>query len=410
MKHEAKFSVILPAGNYASAQIETFEQLAIRYNLPVNLPLNVDRAGNLIVASALSLRDAQLLRRQVAGLGFPADCVSDASESQLLAPKDASIDTLVVGALDVPDPTTDSIGDLTSDAWSSLEMPSSLDLGLSDAADVSGVGRWNESNWLEPDDSAIPQETPTKESTLGMSAMDLFAAAQAANKVSTSNQSLNAVNILGNKKPAIVHSAKPASPNGDDIPQKPGFPQFNAAPDSKKTMGLPVPQQIVPPAEVKPQNAAPVNKNARGTPAPLQNVVPAEKASVLPVVSQPAAVVPKDSAKTTAISAPQNLIVSTENKTTAIQAPQTTNASAEASTPDASQHAAEEVPSSDTPKEALSEQANTPTPVKEKSKIPATVILAWILIFLVTICLVIAVFYAYVEPKEMLEPLLKPVL
>ncbi|MBO4351331.1 MAG: hypothetical protein J6A01_10345 [Proteobacteria bacterium] len=399
MKHEAKFSVILPAGNYASAQIETFEQLAIRYNLPVKLPLNADRAGNLIVASALSLRDAQLLRRQVAGLGFPADCVSDASESQLLGPKDGSIDTLVVGALGVPDPSTDSIGDLTSDAWSSLEMPSSLDLGLSDAADVSGVGRWNESNWLEPDDSAIPEETPTKESTLGMSAMDLFAAAQSANRMSNSNQSLNAVNILGNKKPAIVHSAMQAP--------KPGMPQFNASSDSKRSTGLHASQQIGSTAEVKAQGIAAQQQatldNKVLSDAQQKNAA-ADQASVLPVVPQQTPAAQADSAKTAAITAPQNLIVSTENKTTAIQAPQT-NTSAEASNP-----AAEETTSSENKKEEASEQtkSNAPTEHREKAKIPASVILAWILIFIVTICLVIAVFYAYIEPKEMLTPLLNP--
>lgn len=408
MKHEAKFSVILPAGNYASAQIESFEQLAIRYNLPVTLPLNTDRAGNLIVASSLSLRDAQLLRRQVAGLGFPADCVSDASESQLLASKDSAINTRVVGALDVPEQPTDSIGDLTSDAWSSLEMPSSLDLGLSDAADVSGVGRWNESNWLEPDDSAIPEETPTKESTLGMSAMDLFAAAQSASRAaSTSYQSLNAVNILGNKKPAIVHSAKPAS-NKDNVPPKSAIPQFNASLDSKKTMGLPAPQQIVPPSEVKSSSmglSQQIHTSAQSAQTPQQKSVPEDKASVLPVVSQsPSA--STDFSKTTDPTTPQNLIDSTENKTTAVQSSNSTSEAAVAVQP-----TTEDNPTAEK-KEDVPEQKDSTAPVEHrvKSKVPASVIFAWILIFIVAICLVIAVFYAYVEPKEMLSPLLKPVL
>ena len=81
MKHEAKFSVIMPGGNFSTAQIETFEKTAQRYGLSIALPLRSGGSGCLILASGLSLRDAQLLRRQVAGLGYPADVVSDTSES-----------------------------------------------------------------------------------------------------------------------------------------------------------------------------------------------------------------------------------------------------------------------------------------------------------------------------------------
>jgi len=60
-------------------------------------------------------------------------------------------------------------------------------------------------------------------------------------------------------------------------------------------------------------------------------------------------------------------------------------------------------------KDSLPEQSShaIDAPARKKAKLSAAVIIAWILIFIVVICLVIAVFYAYVEPKEAVAPLFK---
>ena len=173
MKQEAKFSVILPAGNYSAAQIETFEQTAQKYGLPVALPLRSDKAGNLVVATGMTLREAQMLRRQVAGCGFPADVISDVAESMRKAMKSdepVSLDTVVVDLDDVPSINSmNAVADITSDAWSSLEMPSSLDLGLSDGANLDDGADWKGEAWLAPE---------TSPKTMSMSALDILMGAE----------------------------------------------------------------------------------------------------------------------------------------------------------------------------------------------------------------------------------------
>lgn len=179
MKQEAKFSVILPAGNYSAAQIETFEQTAQKYGLPVSLPLRSDRSGNIIVAPGMTLREAQMLRRQVSGCGFPADVVSDAEQARnaLQVNEPVSMDTVVVEFDDVPSfDHMDPIADMTSDAWSSLEMPSSLDLGLSDGADLDENHDWKGEAWLAPEPSA---------KSLSISAADILKKAKAVEQDST---------------------------------------------------------------------------------------------------------------------------------------------------------------------------------------------------------------------------------
>lgn len=169
MKQEAKFSVILPAGNYSAAQIETFEQTAQKYGLPVALPLRSDKAGNLVVATGMTLREAQMLRRQVAGCGFPADVISDVADNMHNAIKSSepvSLDTVVVDLEDVPSINSmNAVADITSDAWSSLEMPSSLDLGLSDGANLDDGADWKGEAWLAPE---------TSPKTMSMSALDIL--------------------------------------------------------------------------------------------------------------------------------------------------------------------------------------------------------------------------------------------
>ncbi len=161
MKHEAKFSVIVPAEQFTSEQIETFEAVTQKYGLPVDLPLRSDGRGNFIAAQGLNLRDAQGLRRKISGLGYPADVVSDASEDTRVS--SLTPDTLVVDAINADDfDMQPSVGDITADAWSSLEMPS-LDLGLFDANDG--------------DDAKASAQK--EEKTLSLSAADLFKAAEA---------------------------------------------------------------------------------------------------------------------------------------------------------------------------------------------------------------------------------------
>ena len=170
MKHEAKFSVIMPGGNFSTAQIETFEKTAQRYGLSIALPLRSGGSGCLILASGLSLRDAQLLRRQVAGLGYPADVVSDASESTRAndVPLQSS-NTLVVELGEALDhDSADPVSDITSDAWSSLEIPQ-LDLGLSDGDDIGDDPKWKKENWLRP---------AATEQTLSISAKELLKVAK----------------------------------------------------------------------------------------------------------------------------------------------------------------------------------------------------------------------------------------
>lgn len=163
MKQVAKFSVIVPADHFSAEQIEIFETTAQRYGLPITLPLRADGYGNLIISQGMSLRDAQVLRRHISGLGYPADVVNDTSETPRVS--NAVSDTLVVDAIDADFETQDAVSDIAADAWSSLEMPS-LDLGLFDG---------DESN-----DSSLPSSDGAKEEkTLSLSAMDLFKVAQA---------------------------------------------------------------------------------------------------------------------------------------------------------------------------------------------------------------------------------------
>lgn len=152
MKHEAKFSVILPAGSFKSSQTEAFEQAVQHYSIPAKLPLYTDSKGNYVVSSGLCLRDAQLLRRQVSGCGFPADVISDSAEAASAAAAKAT--ELKELKSELSNVNVDSLkidSDLPSDAWGSMELPSSLDLGLNDGEDLEKKADWSGENWLSPD-------------------------------------------------------------------------------------------------------------------------------------------------------------------------------------------------------------------------------------------------------------------
>ena len=137
MAHEAKFSVILPAASFSKSRIEEFEEKALHYQLPIILPLQTDANDNLVVASGMSLRDAQALRRKVSECGYTADVISDATQPAQDDFQDDEINTLVLGEHMIS--PEDSVGDMASDAWDNLEMPD-LDLGLSEGEDGQEAG------------------------------------------------------------------------------------------------------------------------------------------------------------------------------------------------------------------------------------------------------------------------------
>ncbi len=167
MASEAKFSVILPAASFSKSRIEEFEKEALHYNLPVTLPLQTDSGDNIIVASGLSLRDAQVLRRKVAECGYTADVVSDAAQRASELFKDGESNTQVLGEQLMQ--AAESVGDISSEAWDNLEMPN-LDLGLSDGAEVE--------DW---------HAVSASERTQSVSLFELLQAAQSAQAVSEDN-------------------------------------------------------------------------------------------------------------------------------------------------------------------------------------------------------------------------------
>ena len=240
MKHEAKFSVILPADNFTSAQIETFEQTAIRYKLPVTLPVHADSKGNLVISSDLSLREAQMLRRQVAGLGFPADVISSVNE--LSDSNNTNPDTLVVNLAGVSGNNSgNTVGDMTSDAWASLELPSSMDLGLSDGAEISKEAHWSGENWLNPEDS---NPNPA-ERTLSLNAHELLKVAQeSAKEAALSGFASSKMKNPPSQNPKFNSVSQ--NPKFNSVSQNPKFnsvsqnPNFNSASQGSK---FPTPAQ-----------------------------------------------------------------------------------------------------------------------------------------------------------------------
>lgn len=187
MKHETKFSVIVPCEQFTSEQAEVFETVAQRYGLSIDLPLRSDGHGNFIAARGLNLRDAQGLRRQISSLGYPADVVNVASEATRVG--SSTPDTLVVDAVDVDFDTQDPVSEITADAWSSLEMPS-LDLGLFDGSETD-VESPSGSSKLKDD------------GTLSVSATDLFKAAEASKGKCHAPHPIDALgfkNLMGQRK------------------------------------------------------------------------------------------------------------------------------------------------------------------------------------------------------------------
>ena len=197
--HEAKFSVILPAGDMTQAQIETFEETATRNGLAVTLPLRSDAEGNLVVSSGLSLRNAQLLRRQVAGYGFTADVVSDASE------KEKKQDAISAGLMpEIPAGKND---------WETLELPTSLDLGLSndDVSNADSGERFGGTGWLNPGEGS--EDDSQKTMSLNFDALLMQAASSADDADSDSDSAKPSLDVAELLRRGMKKDADSA-PNG----------------------------------------------------------------------------------------------------------------------------------------------------------------------------------------------------
>ena len=170
MKYDARFSVVLPASSLASNRLDSFEKMCQRYKLAVELPIILNRQGNMfVVSSGLSLRDAQMLRRQIAGLGFPADVMADeeSTEDRITT---SSLNTLVVGSDAFDSHRPEDAGDIMSSAWESLELPAADSI---DADEL--VARTPE---------MLVEDENVNGSTKGVSLMDLMKAVRDAEEPS----------------------------------------------------------------------------------------------------------------------------------------------------------------------------------------------------------------------------------
>ena len=231
MANEAKFSVILPAASFSKSRIEEFEKEALHYNLPVTLPLQTDSNDNTIVASGLSLRDAQLLRRKVAECGYTVDVVSDAAQRASDLFKDGDSNTQVLGEQLMQ--AAESVGDISSEAWDNLEMPN-LDLGLSDGAEVED---WHavsasertqsvslfellqaaQSAQSEPEDNYVPSSDSFSPNVNSLNKVLSEKLAQnSANQMPSSANSLEAVNRSDNPTPKPMDAVNPNAFSADN--------------------------------------------------------------------------------------------------------------------------------------------------------------------------------------------------
>ena len=164
MKYDARFSVVLPLSSLDSNRLDSFEEMCQRYKLAVDLPISLNQRGDLyIVSSGLSLRDAQMLRRQIAGIGFPADVIADEVNGEEKVTT-SSLNTLVVGSDVFEANRPEDVGDIMSSAWENLEIPATEDVNLDDL-----VTRTPE---------MLVEEETANNSTKGVSFMELMKAAR----------------------------------------------------------------------------------------------------------------------------------------------------------------------------------------------------------------------------------------
>lgn len=362
MKHEAKFSVILPAGSFTPNQTEAFEQAVQHYSIPAKLPLYADSKGNFVVSSGLCLRDAQLLRRQVSGCGFPADVVSDAAEAAaaVTLPKAPSLKSIANELSNVNVDTLNVDCDLPSDAWGSMELPSSLDLGLNDGEDLDKKSDWSGENWLSPDVS---------EHTLSVSAEVLLQKAKESTDEAqdAGNVKSDTDNIKSDTEIAVSpkKTASAASPieakNSVETGKKTEEGQKEAEAQSSQTPAVsPAPESLL-------QVAANKAKKAEVTPS-QEDIAPATDKA------------PAETAESRAEAATQ----ATDKSASENNKPIDSNALAQKSS---------------------EETENTALEKTQKKAFPANMILTVILVILI-ICLILALISAFVSPiSALVEPL-----
>lgn len=353
MKHEAKFSVILPAGSFTPSQTEAFEQAVQHYSIPAKLPLYADSKGNFVVSSGLCLRDAQLLRRQVSGCGFPADVVSDAAEAAaaVTLPKAPSLKSIANELSNVNVDTLNVDCDLPSDAWGSMELPSSLDLGLNDGEDLDKKSDWSGENWLSPDES---------EHTLSVSAEVLLQKA---------------------KESADEEQDTTGSINSDTgIDESP-----------KKTSAAPPVEAKSSTEEGKETEEGQKKVEAQSSQPPAVSPAPESLLQVATNKAKKAEIKPSDDITPSADNTPAKLA---ENS-----ASSATQATAKSASENNEPNNSSALP------QKSSEPENTALEKAEKKAFPATMILTVILVILI-ICLILALISAFVSPiSSLVEPL-----
>lgn len=160
MKYDARFSVVLPLSSLSENRLNSFEEMCQRYMLAVDLPITLNRQGDMyIVSSRRSLRDAQVLRRRISALGFPADVVADENgEGEEVTAM--SLNTLVVDADAFVANRPEDAGDIMSSAWESLELPA--------------AGRQGHEKLVAHTPEMLVEEETARDSTKNISFMDLM--------------------------------------------------------------------------------------------------------------------------------------------------------------------------------------------------------------------------------------------
>lgn len=173
MKYDARFSVVLPLSSLSENRLNSFEEMCQRYMLAVDLPITLNRQGDMyIVSSRRSLRDAQELRRRISALGFPADVVADENgEGEEVTAM--ALNTLVVDADAFVANRPEDAGDIMSSAWESLELPA--------------AGRQGHEKLVAHTPEMLVEEEKSKDSTKNISFMDLMKVVLDAEKIEQSD-------------------------------------------------------------------------------------------------------------------------------------------------------------------------------------------------------------------------------
>ncbi|MFA5625385.1 MAG: hypothetical protein WC966_10095 [Bradymonadales bacterium] len=214
MRLEATFAVVIPAGSLSPSECRQFEQFCVKHCIEVHLPMREDAKGNVIVASGLSLQEAQILRRQISQTGYPVDVISDAANDfsrQSAQVEEPSFDTLVVELNGFRERSGgEDVSSLAAEAWNSLEMER-IDLGLEAGRGVDGAD-WSGEHWMKLNDSS---------ETLSVSAKQLLKEVE---KAKNSQEALH---------PPALPKAPALKAKGEAIASmQPVLPQGNVSPNA----------------------------------------------------------------------------------------------------------------------------------------------------------------------------------